>query len=105
MNKNNVSGKFDQVAGKVKQGVGEAVGSQRLANQGAVQQLKGHAKEAWGNVQDTAADLSSKARSNARADNANGNSHDIRESVTSTAQNVKEKINRSLNDLTTKKSA
>jgi len=108
MNKDNISGKFDQAAGKIKQGVGEAVGSQKLANQGAAQQVKGHAKEAWGNVKDAASDLGAKARAGARNDNARGTTHDIRESVTSTAQNVKEKINRGLeglNDGLKKKSA
>jgi len=105
MNKDNIGGKFDQVAGKIKQGVGETVGSQKLANQGAAQQVKGHIKEAWGNVKDTASDLGKNARANARQDNARGTTHDIRESVTSTAQNVKEKINRGLVDLKKKKSA
>ena len=41
MNKEEVSGKFDQVAGKVKQKVGETVGNQKLANSGAAEQIKG----------------------------------------------------------------
>ena len=32
MNTEKIEGKFDQVAGKIKQGVGEAVGNQKLAN-------------------------------------------------------------------------
>ena len=41
MNTDQVSGKFDQMKGKVKQGVGEAVGNQKLANEGVVDQVKG----------------------------------------------------------------
>ena len=52
MNKDQVRGKVDRVKGKVKQGVGEAVGNQRLANEGVVDQVKGSAKEVWGNVKD-----------------------------------------------------
>ena len=55
MNTEKVEGKFDQVAGKIKQSVGEAVGNQKLANAGAAEQIKGAAKETWGNAKDTAA--------------------------------------------------
>ena len=55
MNSDQVSGKVDQIKGKVKQGIGEAVGNQRLANQGVVDQVKGSAKEVWGNVKDAVA--------------------------------------------------
>ena len=37
MNKDQVSGKVEQAVGKVKQKVGEAVGNEKLANQGVVQ--------------------------------------------------------------------
>jgi uncharacterized protein YjbJ (UPF0337 family) len=40
---NTLHGKFNEVAGKVKQGVGEATGNDRLANEGTAQQVKGHA--------------------------------------------------------------
>ena len=41
MNRDIAAGKFDQVKGKVKQSVGEAVGNDRLANSGTVDQVKG----------------------------------------------------------------
>jgi len=47
MNKDEISGKVDQVVGKVKQGVGEAIGNQKVANQGVIDQAKGAAKETW----------------------------------------------------------
>src|SRR5277367_5210567 len=55
MNKDQVTGKVEQVAGRVKQGVGETVGNQKLANQGVADQVKGAARETWGNVKDAAA--------------------------------------------------
>jgi uncharacterized protein YjbJ (UPF0337 family) len=54
MDKNRVTGKIDQGVGKVKEKVGEAVGNQKLANQGAADQVKGAAKETWGNAKDAA---------------------------------------------------
>jgi uncharacterized protein YjbJ (UPF0337 family) len=82
-----IKGKFDEVAGKVKQGAGEAFNNQKLANEGAAQQVKGHAEQAWGSVKEAAADTRDRNKPAAEQ-----KAHDIRESVTSTAQNVKEHI-------------
>lgn len=86
-----IKGKFDEVAGKVKQGVGEAFNDQSLANKGAGQEVKGHAEQAWGSVKEAAHDSAEdyKARKQPQAE---GEAHDIREKITSTAQNVKEHI-------------
>ena len=54
MDKDQVAGKFDQTIGKVKEKVGDAVGNQKLANEGVADQVKGSAKETWGNVKDAA---------------------------------------------------
>jgi uncharacterized protein YjbJ (UPF0337 family) len=54
MNKDQVTGKVEKAAGRVKQAVGETVGNQKLANQGVADQLKGAAKETWGNAKDAA---------------------------------------------------
>src|SRR6202021_3346243 len=62
MNTQKVEGKFDQVAGKIKQSVGEAVGNQKLANSGVADQVKGAAKETWGNAKDAAAVATDDAR-------------------------------------------
>ena len=72
MNKDTASGKFDQIAGKVKQSVGEAVGNQKMANAGAAEQVKGAAKETWGKVTDTAHDVSNSKRVDADAKTAKG---------------------------------
>jgi len=82
-----IKGKYDEAAGKIKQGVGEAVNDQSLANKGAAQQVKGHAEQAWGSVKEAAADT--KQRKQPAAEE---HAHDVRESVTSTAQNAKEHI-------------
>ena len=86
MNTNNstIKGKYNEAAGKIKQGVGEAINNQSLANKGAAQQVKGHAEQAWGSVKEAAA--KTKERKQPAAE------HDVRESVTSTAQNAKEHI-------------
>ena len=47
MNKDEISGKVDQVVGKVKQGVGEAIGNQKVANQGVIDQAKGAALQQY----------------------------------------------------------
>jgi uncharacterized protein YjbJ (UPF0337 family) len=54
MNKDQVTGKVEQAAGKVKQSVGETLGNQKLANQGVADQVKGAARETWGNAKDAA---------------------------------------------------
>ena len=54
MNKDTVAGKFDQVTGKVKQSVGEAIGNQKLANSGAADRSKAQPRKTWGNTKDAA---------------------------------------------------
>jgi len=82
-----IKGKFDEVAGKVKQSVGEAIGNENLANKGAAQEVKGHGEQAWGSVKEAASDTMDRKKPQAES-----TAHDIREKITSTAQNVKEKI-------------
>ena len=54
MNKDQATGKVEQAVGKVKQSVGETVGNDKLANKGLVDQVRGAAKETWGNAKDAA---------------------------------------------------
>src|SRR5580700_10369245 len=99
MNTEKIEGKFDQVAGKIKQGVGEAVGNQKLANAGAAEQIKGAAKETWGHAKDAANTVSDDTRVRAGAEGESlkvrteEKAHEMREKITSTAQNIKEKMN------------
>jgi len=82
MNRDTTEGKFDQVKGKIKQGVGEALGNEKLADQ-----VKGSAQEAWGNAKEAAHTMSNDAQAHAQA-----KGHDVREKITSTAQNVKNAV-------------
>ncbi|MFC6646837.1 CsbD family protein [Granulicella cerasi] len=86
-----VKGKFDEVAGKVKQAFGEGTDNQKVANEGAAQEVKGHAEQAWGGVKEATQDKVDdyKAR---HAGEAEQHGHDIREKITSTAQNVKDSV-------------
>ena len=55
MNKEEIGGKAEQVTGKIKEKVGEAIGNQNMANKGVADQVKGAAKETWGKAKDVAA--------------------------------------------------
>jgi uncharacterized protein YjbJ (UPF0337 family) len=111
MNKETVAGKFDQVSGKIKQSVGEAVGNQKLANSGAAEQIKGTAKEAWGHAKDTAADISDSNRAQVTAKGENirqhteASAHEMREKITSTAQNLKDKVTHKMDEFKQKHDA
>jgi uncharacterized protein YjbJ (UPF0337 family) len=99
-----LKGKFNEVAGKVKQSIGEATNNDKLANEGAAQQVKGHAEQAWGSVKTAATKTTANARTHvneSRAVHENAaelKAHDIRQSITSTAQNVKNKIQGGVDD-------
>ena len=82
-----VKGKFDEVVGKVKQGVGDAFNDQSLANKGAAQEVKGHGEQAWGSVKEAATDTKNEHSAQAQAD-----AHNSRENVTSGTEHLKDKI-------------
>ncbi|MEO6922545.1 MAG: CsbD family protein [Bryocella sp.] len=92
-----IKGKFDEVAGKVKQGVGEAFNDQSMANSGAAQQVKGHAEQAWGSVKEGVSEAKAE-----RKPAAEDQAHDVRQSIISTAQNAKERIQSGIDKLTGK---
>lgn len=99
MNESKASGEFDVAKGKVKQAVGETFGDESMANSGSTDQVKGHAKEAWGSVKDNASDVADgRHADNARA-NAENTGHNIRESLTSAAENAKNAIERGVEHL------
>ncbi len=56
MDKNCVDGAVDKAKGAVKQGVGKAVGSDRLRAEGATDKAKGEVKETVGKTADAARD-------------------------------------------------
>jgi uncharacterized protein YjbJ (UPF0337 family) len=89
MDKDQVAGKFDQAVGKVKEKVGEAFGDEKLANSGLADQVKGSAKETWGNVKDA-----TKASTTDRAVNESPTGiHEARNRVSDSVENVNKKVN------------
>jgi len=105
MNKEEVTGQLDQVTGKIKQKFGEATGNDRLANKGAADQIKGAAKETWGHVKDAANEVNKTAQTKAAVqkeranERAEASGRDTRDTITSAAQNVKDKIKEKLDDI------
>lgn len=95
MNKDQVGGKVEQVTGKVKEKVGEAVGNQKLANQGVADQVKGAAKETWGNAKDAAQHVEAAHRHDAEQ-----KATSVREKIVDSAVNLKDKIKHGLDDKT-----
>ena len=56
-----IKGTTNEAIGKAKQGVGEAVGSDRLQGEGAVQEIKGKGQKAVGDVKQAVKDAANKA--------------------------------------------
>lgn len=52
MNKHRIRGKISQTTGKMKEKMGKTLNNQRLANSGIADQIKGAAKEVWGNTKE-----------------------------------------------------
>jgi uncharacterized protein YjbJ (UPF0337 family) len=52
MEKEHVTGKMDELKGKVKQGVGKATNNPNLQGEGVVDEAKGKVKQGYGDVKD-----------------------------------------------------
>jgi uncharacterized protein YjbJ (UPF0337 family) len=91
MDKDQVAGKFDQTIGKAKEKLGDAVGNQKLANQGVADQVKGAAKETWGNVKD-AAQTAHDRHAAETEDSASVNRERFTDKVSEMKKKVNEKI-------------
>jgi uncharacterized protein YjbJ (UPF0337 family) len=91
MNKDQVTGKVEQAAGRVKQGIGETIGNQKLANQGVADQVKGAARETWGSAKDAAAVTADRHQTEAehKADAARA---EVRDRVNEIHENVNGRI-------------
>lgn len=59
--KDKVNGAANEAMGKAKQGVGEAVGSDRLEGEGAIQEAKGKGQKAMGDAKEAAKDVIDRA--------------------------------------------
>jgi len=86
-----VKGIFNEAAGKMKQTAGETFNNPDLADAGVAQQVKGHAQQAWGSVKEAVHDTTQHVRERAERNQPSAE-YDIREKLTSTAQNVKQSI-------------
>ncbi len=98
MNDSKVEGLFDEAKGKVKQTFGESTNNQSVANEGAADQVKGHAEQTWGNVKDTAHDVTHHDTTTASAETQH-TSHGLRDDVTNAAEHMKDSINHGLDSL------
>src|SRR5579875_3145406 len=100
-----VKGRWDEVAGKAKQGFGDLTGDQSVANKGAAQEVKGHGEQAWGSVKEAVHDSTTTTTGSGTgtysdtSTTADNTGHDVRNSVTSTAANVKDHIRNAVEDL------
>ncbi|PZA09453.1 CsbD family protein [Rhodopseudomonas palustris] len=56
-----IKGQANELAGKAKQGIGEATGSDKLQGEGVMQEAKGHGQQALGNAKDAVKDTADKA--------------------------------------------
>ncbi len=92
MDKDQVGGKVDQAIGSLKQKAGEVFGNDRLANEGAADQVKGAGKETWGNVKD-AVGVGTTSQAT-----RTGSGTEARENFSDSVKNVKDSINEKIDD-------
>lgn len=103
MNESKAKGIFDEAKGKLKQAVGDTFGDQKMANSGAVDEVKGHAEQTLGSIKDAAHDATHsstvhRAETDAHADAAN-TGHNVRESITNAAEHAKDSISHGIDHL------
>ena len=60
-----VKGATNEAIGKAKQGIGEAVGSEKLQGEGLIQEGKGHAQKAVGDAKEATKEAIDKAAASA----------------------------------------
>ena len=80
MNSDQLKGKLEQAVGHVKQGVGEAFGDEKTANEGLGDQVKGSARETWGNVKD-ATHTTGTTKEEAAADHSTAVRHNLSDKI------------------------
>jgi uncharacterized protein YjbJ (UPF0337 family) len=99
MNESKVDGFFDKAKGKIKEALGDTFNDQSLANSGAADQVKGNAKEAWGNVKDSATNLGHSDTATENEVKAENTGHNLRGDITSGAENLKDSLKRGLDNI------
>jgi uncharacterized protein YjbJ (UPF0337 family) len=60
-NTDKVKGATNETIGKAKQGIGEAVGSDKMQGEGAIQEVKGKGQQALGDAKEATKDAVNKA--------------------------------------------
>jgi|GEM_PF-913387 uncharacterized protein YjbJ (UPF0337 family) len=94
MNRHTVSGKIGQTSGRIKEKIGDVFGNQKLANKGLAEQIKGIARQTYGDAQDAAKATLEHARAHAKAKQdrvhryAAAESRTMRNEVRTTAENL-----------------
>ena len=62
MNKDKIEGALQKIGGHIEEAAGALVGDKNLKDAGREDQVKGSAREAWGNVKDAGDSLIDRAR-------------------------------------------
>jgi uncharacterized protein YjbJ (UPF0337 family) len=75
MDKDTVKGTVNDAAGRAKRQVGEWTGDTNAQVEGTMQQAKGKAQKAWGNVKDAARDAHADAEREREADRSANQDH------------------------------
>lgn len=102
MDSTKFEGELDEAKGKIKQGLGETFNDQSLANSGAADQVKGHAKEAWGDTKDAVHNATHDSAVEHAKVHTENTGHDIREGITHAAETVKNSIKHGLDSIENK---
>jgi uncharacterized protein YjbJ (UPF0337 family) len=64
MSEEHLKGGLEKVGGRIKEAVGVLAGDERLKAEGQIDQVKGEAHQAWGDVKDAAKDLAARLHAN-----------------------------------------
>jgi uncharacterized protein YjbJ (UPF0337 family) len=65
MSEEHIKGGIEKLGGRIKEATGALTGNEHLKSEGRLDQVKGGAHEAWGDVKDAAKDLGAKLRQTA----------------------------------------
>ena len=95
VNDSTAKGKWNEAVGNVKQSVGEAVGNDKMANEGAADQVKGQAQQTWGSVKDGFS-----TEQDRHEETSEAHAHNARESVVSGAEKLKNSIENGVDHMT-----
>ncbi len=100
MDTDQIKGKLQNAFGKAEEAVGEAIGSQNLANAGAEDRLKGAAVETWGNAKDTVHSAGDTARVHTEAaeDRTAVQGESLRDRIVDGAERLKNSVNAKLDN-------